>query len=87
MAGVLDEFDEATPLRGTFCSRLTEEQFEEQSASSTEEALAQLMEHLDKNPGVYGRVLRKKKRQQAEEAGLISFMKVASKFPGINSCI
>lgn len=78
MAGVLDEYDEATPLRGTFCSRLTAEEFEEQGASCTEEALSQLMEHLEKNPEAYGRVLRQRKRQQAEEAGLFSFVKVAS---------
>ena len=26
----MDEFDEATPLRGTYCSRLTSEEYEEQ---------------------------------------------------------
>ena len=80
MAAVFDEFDEATPLRGSFCSRLTAEEFEELGATFTEEALAQLMEHLDRNPEAYGRVLRKRKRQQAEEAGLLSFVKVASNF-------
>lgn len=32
MAECMDEFDEATPLRGTYCSRLTSEEYEEQSA-------------------------------------------------------
>ena len=28
----MDEFDEATPLRGSYCSRLTTEEYEEQAA-------------------------------------------------------
>ena len=32
MAGCMDEFDEATPLRGTYCSRLTSDEYEEQGA-------------------------------------------------------
>lgn len=32
MAECMDEFDEATPLRGTYCSRLTSEEYEEQGA-------------------------------------------------------
>ena len=36
MTECMDEFDEATPLRGTYCSRLTSEEYEEQGARCTE---------------------------------------------------
>ena len=32
MAECMDEFDEATPLRETYCSRLTTDEYEEQGA-------------------------------------------------------
>lgn len=76
MAGVLEEFDDATPLRGTYCARLTKEEFEEQGSSCTERALAELLDHLDANPEVYRKVVRSRKKQEAEEGGLLSFVKV-----------
>lgn len=78
MAGVLEEFDEATPLRGTYCSRLTAEEYEEQGSACTEQALAELLKHLDRNPQVYKDILSKKKKQEQEEAGLLSYVKVFS---------
>ena len=75
MAGVLEEFDEATPLRGTYCSRLSVEEYEEQASECTERALRQLMDHLDENPQEFKAVLRKRRRDE-EEGGLWAFVKV-----------
>ena len=76
MAGILEEFDDATPLRGTYCSRVTTEQYEEQGSQCTGQALEELIDHLSQNPDAYRRVMKRKRRQEAEEAGLLSFMKV-----------
>lgn len=77
MAGILDEYDEATPMRGTYCSRLTVDEYENQSSKCTEDALEQLISHLESNPEVYKKVLKDKKKQEEEEAGILSFMKVS----------
>ena len=76
MAGVLDQFDEATPLRRTYCSRVSAEEFETQAYNYTESALADLIDHLNENPDEYGKILRKKKLQEEEEGGIFSFFKV-----------
>lgn len=76
MAECLEEFDEATPLKRTYCSRLTAEEFEEQSGSCTEKALLELMSHLDDNPEALKSSLSKRKKQEAEESSLLSFVKV-----------
>ena len=77
MAGILDEYDEATPMRGTYCSRLTTDEYENQSSRCTEDALEQLISHLEGNPDVYKKVLKAKKKQEEEEAGILSFMRVS----------
>lgn len=76
MAGILDEFDEATPLKRTYCSILTQEEYEEQGSNFTEQALSELVHHLDTNSSSYKKVLKKKKLQEAEEEGVLSFVKV-----------
>ena len=76
MAGVLDEFDDATPLKRTYCSRLTQEEYEEQGSSFTEQALSELVEHLDTNSHSYKKIYKKRKLQEAEERGVLSFIKV-----------
>ena len=76
MAGILDEFDEPTPLKSSFCSRLTEEEYEEQSSAYTQAALESLMEYMDTNPDVYSKIVKKRKKEEAENAGLVSFVKV-----------
>ena len=76
MAGVLEEFDEATPLKSTYCSRLSAEEYEEQGSACTERALAELLGHLDENPEVYKDILSKKKKQDQENAGFLSYVKV-----------
>ena len=74
MAGVLEEFDDATPLKGTFCSRLSVEEYEEQASSCTKQSLVELMDHLDENPHEFKSVLRKRHR---DEDGVWGFVKVA----------
>ncbi|CAI8023184.1 hypothetical protein GBAR_LOCUS13577, partial [Geodia barretti] len=76
MAECMEEFDEATPLRESYCSRLTHHEYEEQADSCTEQALRELMEQLDTQPELYRSVLRKRRREQKEEAGLMSYLKV-----------
>ena len=94
MAECMEEFDEATPLRESYCSRLTHHEYEEQAdrwapirihaslevvhlwLSCTEQALRELMEQLDTQPELYRSVLRKRRREQKEEAGLMSYLKV-----------
>ncbi len=73
MAECFDEFDDATPLRNTFCTRLSLHEYEDQTANTTEEAIAQLMAHLDCNPQEYRKVLQAKKR---DEANIFSYIKV-----------
>ena len=76
MAGLMNEFDEPIPLKSTFCAKLTEEQYEEQTLNSTDEALKDLITYLEKNPEDYANVIKKKKKEEAEESGLMSYMKV-----------
>ena len=76
MAGILDEFDEATPLKRSYCSILTQEEYEEQGSSFTEQALSELVDHLDTNSRSYKKILKKRKLQEAEERGVLSFIKV-----------
>ncbi|CAH1800991.1 unnamed protein product, partial [Owenia fusiformis] len=71
----MDEFDAPTMMGSAYCSQLTEEQFNQQGASETEKALMQLMSHLDKNPSVYKKLLEKKKQEDIENAGVMSFIK------------
>ena len=76
MAGVLEEFDDATPLKGTFCSRLSLEEYEEEASSCTKRALEELMDHLDDNPDDLKAVLSKRRKDAEEEKGIWSFVKV-----------
>ncbi|KAL3856864.1 hypothetical protein ACJMK2_011575 [Sinanodonta woodiana] len=71
-----DEFDDANKMTKTYCCQMTKEQFEEESSKETENALKSLTEYLDANPEVYHRILRKKKKQDMENAGFLSFLKV-----------
>ena len=76
MAGVMDEFDEATPMKRSYCRALTEEEYEQQSSVTTEKALQDLIQYLDSNSDEYCRILKRKKKEEAEENGLLSYMKV-----------
>ncbi|KAL8575206.1 hypothetical protein ACOMHN_042327 [Nucella lapillus] len=72
----LDEFDEAEELTTTFCQQITEEQYENQISEETEKALNELKDYLQKNPDTYFRIIRKRKQEELESAGVFSFLKV-----------
>ena len=72
----MDEFDEAVPMKNSYCRALTEEEYERQSSVTTETALQDLIQYLDSNTDQYCRILKRKKREEAEESGLLSYMKV-----------
>ena len=76
MAEVLDEFDEATPVKSSYCKRLTAEEYEEEGCRCTEDALSDLMTYLDSNPSAYGKVLQKRRKEEAENSSFLSFIKI-----------
>ena len=76
MAGIMDEYDPPTPLQKVYCARLNNEEYENQASQCTEEALLHLLQHLENTPDSYRRVLRKRKQQEKENEGLLSFIKV-----------
>ena len=76
MAELLDEFDEATPVKSAYCKQLTTEEYEEEGCRCTEDALSELMTYLDSNPSSYGRVLQKRRREEAENSSFLSFLKI-----------
>ena len=76
MAGTMKEFDEPCEMRNAFCAMISEEEYEKQAFTETEKALHDLFSHLDQNPEVYAQVLKKRRRQEAEDAGWISYAKV-----------
>ena len=79
MAGVMNEYDEATPLKSSYCARrLTEEEYEEETSDYTQKCLEQLMQYLDENPGDYERVVKKRKKEEAENSGIFSYVKVCN---------
>lgn len=73
MAGVMDEYDPATPVSKMYCTRLSAEEYENEASSCTEDALVQLIEYLEKNPASYRRIMTQKKR---EDSGFFSYAKV-----------
>lgn len=77
MAGIMDEYDPATPVSKTYCARLTTDQYEKQASSCTADSLAELIDYLEANPGSYRRVLAKRRKEEEESAGFFSFAKVS----------
>lgn len=76
MAGIMDEYDPPTPLSKVYCARLKVEEYESQAYSCTEEALLELMQHLENTPESYHRVMAKRKKEEEEEAGMLSYLRV-----------
>lgn len=76
MAEFLDEFDDATPVKSSYCKQLTSKEYEEEGCRCTEDALSELMSYLDSNPSAYGRVLQKRRKEETESSSLLSFLKV-----------
>ena len=79
MAGTMDEYDPATPLNKVYCLRLSADEYEDQASKCTEEALSGLIQYLDENPSSYRRVMTRKRKQEEENAGFLSFAKVLVK--------
>ncbi|CAM9963605.1 unnamed protein product [Lampetra fluviatilis] len=71
----MDEFDPEVPLRVTYCHTLSQEEFEEQASVHTSAALAELSRTLAQQPQLHARTLRRRRQEQAEEAGVFSFIK------------
>ena len=75
MAELMGPFDPASPCLTTFCKRISKEDFEKQASDYTENALAELIEYLEYNPTAYHNILRKRKREDAEKGGILSYIK------------
>lgn len=78
MAGIMDEYDPPTPVIKAYCSRLSAEEYENQASSCTEDAIAELIQHLEKNPASYRKAMAQKKKEKQENAGLFSYAKVST---------
>lgn len=85
----LEEFDRECPLVKTFCNLLSEEEFEQQTSCCTEQALQDLFKSMEENPTLYEKVIRRRKQEELERAGLKSLIKAKlfSAFEGdLNQC-
>lgn len=71
----MDEYDEAAPMPRCYCRQLNTEEYERQGSSATERALLDLLVKLDRDPEMYYKILRQKKRDEAHEGGLFSYLK------------
>lgn len=81
MAGILEEYDEATPMKRMYCSRLlTDEEYEQETVDYTQKCLHELLGHLNENPEEYSKVMVKRKKEEAESSGLLSYMKVTLRY-------
>nr|XP_020656497.1 uncharacterized protein LOC110082897 [Pogona vitticeps] len=72
---ILDEFDNESPLYISFCTRVSPEEFEQQSLSYTEKSLQDLYRRMEQNPGICESIVRKRKQLDQEEADLLSCLK------------
>ena len=80
MAESMEEFDSPPPVSKVFCSRLSMEEYEDQSVRSTEEGLESLIQYLKTNPALYRRIMSRRKIQEEQNAGLLSYIKVFGLF-------
>uniref|UniRef100_H3BG59 Uncharacterized protein n=1 Tax=Latimeria chalumnae TaxID=7897 RepID=H3BG59_LATCH len=71
----LEEFDQECPLSMMFCKRLSEEEFEEQAVSYTDQALRDLFRTMDRNPALCEKVIRRRKQDELEKSGFASLIK------------
>ncbi|GFO01179.1 phospholipase a(2) [Plakobranchus ocellatus] len=72
---IYDDFEDAEEMLSSFCTRVSEHEFEEQTRTATDAALGELCTYLDRNPEIYARILRKRKQEEMEGSGVISFVK------------
>ncbi|KAH3889749.1 uncharacterized protein DDB_G0286379-like [Dreissena polymorpha] len=71
-----EEFDDPRKAGMLYCTPLSVLEFEEQAEKETEKAINELMGYLDGHKEQFTDLLRKKKRQDLENGGLISFVRV-----------
>eukprot|EP00794_Sanderia_malayensis_P014196 gene14196-15677_t len=76
MAEMFGPYDPASPCLTTVCKRISKEEYDKQASEATESAIAELIQYLEYNPTAYHNVLRKRKREEQENAGVLSWMKV-----------
>ncbi|BFZ04611.1 hypothetical protein BsWGS_07650 [Bradybaena similaris] len=72
---IFDDFDDADSLEVAYCKLVSDKQYEEDTRSETDKALGELCLYLDQNPELYSRVLRKRKQEEMENAGVFSYVK------------
>ena len=73
MASLVSEFSVPSARPAAFCQRISSEEFENQSAETTENELVELMKYLEHNPRIYYEMLRKKK---SDNLGMLELLKV-----------
>lgn len=72
----LDEYGEPSPLRVSYCKQIvTEEEYEKQTSIHTQKALDELFKSMESNPATYRRVMQRRKQEEMENEGLVSFLK------------
>lgn len=72
----LEEFSSAsTPLQSAYCRQMSTAEFDAIGESETERELKLLVEHLEKNPSDFIRLMRKRKIEEMENGGMFSFIK------------
>lgn len=76
----LEEYGEASPMCVSYCKRVTEEEYEEQTSKETEKAIEELMILMEKHPELYRRVLQRRKRDDMENGGFMSFLKARAMY-------
>lgn len=71
----LEEFDNECPLSISYCERISPQDFEKQSLSYTHKSLQDLFLQMEQNPRICEKVLRKRKQEESEDAGLLQYLK------------
>jgi len=75
MTECLDEFDAPSPMPTKFCSRISLTEYEENASRNTETGLKDLLEYLQYNPTVYYEIMAKRKREELDNAGFLSYLR------------
>ncbi|XP_064620853.1 uncharacterized protein LOC135483757 [Lineus longissimus] len=73
---VLDESAEAPPVPVTFCRQVTSDEYKRQKTLTTNQAVRDLLWYLESEPEVFKKMLKKRKHDDLENAGLFSCLKV-----------
>ncbi|XP_033749080.1 uncharacterized protein LOC117333766 [Pecten maximus] len=71
-----DEYDEPCQMTTAYCGQLSLDQYEDQMVNTTEQAVLELLSYLDKNPQKIQSILTKRKKEELENLGMLSFLKM-----------